>query len=148
MSRLEGSRVLPFALDRVSASLSDSGFLVNSLDKAEQILLSGPDRSVFKSRVGSGLFSSMVEVTLEVIERGAGATRFRAVTKASGGGGISEIFLQFDHHESGTHVRYQADILERTGFFKIVSQTMINSAAQAVIEDTWKSLETKLSAIG
>ncbi|WP_020473548.1 CoxG family protein [Zavarzinella formosa] len=147
MSRLEGSRLIPFPHERVSASLSDSEFLVRSLDRVDEILEAGPDRAVWKTRLGTGLFSSTVEITLEVIERLADSSRFRATTKATGGGGISEITLQFLRVDIGTDVRYQADILERTGFMKIVSMTLIQSAAKTVIDDTWKSLETKLSAI-
>lgn len=144
MSRLEGSRLIPFPRETVRSFLSDTGFMVSSLEKVESILLQTPDRSTFKSKLGVGLLSSTVEVTLEVVERSPEISRFRAITKASGGTGLSEISLRFLSQDSGTLVQFEAGILERTGFLKMVSPSLLNAAAQSIIEETWLALEKKL----
>ena len=108
------------------------------------VLEVGPDQSVWKTRLGMGVISSTIQVTLTVVERLGNQTKYLAVTSGGGGTGRSEILLSFDEHENGTHVTYQADILERTGLLKIVSISLIRSAAQTVIEETWQSINARL----
>ena len=146
MTPLAGSRVLPFPPSHVAASLSDAAFLVASLDRVEQVIESSPDRAVWKTRLGSGLFSSSVLVTLAVTARDASSARFTAVSKGAGGGGTAEIKLQFHPVDAGTEVRYHVDVIERTGFLKIVSQGMIHAAATAVMDETWPAIARKLAA--
>jgi carbon monoxide dehydrogenase subunit G len=146
MTPLEGSRTLPFPQDRVAASLSDAAFLVATLDRVEQVVESAAGRAVWKTRLGSGLFSSSVTVTLDVTAREVSVTRFKAVSKGAGGGGTADVALQFQPVDGGTEVHYRVDVVERTGFMKIVSQGMIHAAANAVIDETWSSVERKLAA--
>jgi len=146
MTPLEGSRVLPFPRVMVAEALSDARFLVESLDRVEQVIESAPDRAVWKTRLGSGLFSSSVVVTLDVSSRGESSAHFCATTKGAGGGGSAAVALTFLEVDGGTEIRYHVDVTERTGFMKIVSQGMIQAAANAVIAETWPAVERKLAA--
>ncbi|HEX3147507.1 MAG TPA: SRPBCC domain-containing protein [Gemmataceae bacterium] len=144
MAEFAGDRTFTLPVEVVAARLSDAGFLVGCLDKVDQVLEAAPDRAVLKLRTGFSFLSTTLEVTLNVVERSPTKTTFEALSRGVGASSRVSATLNFEADSDGTKVHYEAAIVERTGFLKIVSTGLIQAAAKTVIEDTWKSIEAKL----
>lgn len=146
MSRFEGERSFALPPDVVSARMGDPAFLLSCLQNVEQVVEAGPDRAVWKLRTGFSFLSTTLEVALTVAERSADRATYEAVSRGVGASSRVKAVLTFQPSVAGTTVRYNAEIVERTGFLKVVSTGLIQAAARTVIEDTWKAIEDKLSA--
>ena len=145
MIHFEGDRTFPLPVEAVAAQLGDAGFLVGCLEGVERVVETGPDRAVWTLRTGFSFLSATLEVTLTVTERSSAGAKFRAASKGVGASSLVEAALTFAPTGSGTTVHYVADMVERTGFLKVVSSGLIQSAAKSVIDDTWKAIEKKLT---
>jgi len=146
MIRFEGDRHFSLAKEIVASKLSNAAFLVSCLQKVEKILESSPDRAVWKLRTGFSFLSTSLDVTLSVTSRADDRATFDAHSKGVGASSLVRAVLSFLPNGEGTIVHYEAEVVERTGFLKIVSPGLIQAAAKTVIEDTWKSIEEKLEA--
>lgn len=146
MSHFEGDRTFPVAPDVVAARLGDAGFVVSCLNNVDQVVESGPDKAVWKLRTGFSFLSTTLEVSLTVVERSPERAAFEAVSRGVGASSKVRAVLTFQPAGQGTTVHYTADIVERTGFLKVISAGLIQAAAKTVIEDTWKAIEAKLAA--
>jgi carbon monoxide dehydrogenase subunit G len=146
--RFEGDRVFALPVSSVVAKLTDAGFLVGCLNNVEHVAEAGPDKAVWKLRTGFSFLSTTLDITLTVVERSESSATFKAFSRGVGASSTVQALLTFASADQGTRVHYSADVVERTGFLKIVSAGLIQSAAKTVIEDTWKSIEAKLSACG
>lgn len=144
MIRFEGDRHFSHPVDVVCPKLSDAAFLVGCLNNVEQLVEAAPDRAVWKLRTGFSFLSASLDITLTVEERTANSATFKAFSKSVGATSTVRAVLTFQPSETGTTVHYVADVIERTGFLKIVSGGLMQSAAKSVIEDTWKSIEAKI----
>ncbi len=142
----EGDRSFARPPADVAAKLSDAAFLVGCLDNVEHVVEAGPDKAVWKLRTGFSFLSTSLEVTLTVVERSPNSATFRAASRGVGASSVVQAVMTFVPAGEGTTVHYSADVVERTGFLKIVSGGLIQSAAKTVIEDTWKGIEKKLAA--
>ncbi|MSR53733.1 MAG: hypothetical protein EXS09_10655 [Gemmataceae bacterium] len=145
MIRFEGDRHFPLPKQIVASKLSDAAFLVSCLQKVEKVLESTPDRAAWKLRTGFSFLSTSLDVTLSVTNREADKTTYDAHSKGVGASSLVRAVLSFLPSGEGTAVHYEAEVVERTGFLKIVSNGLIQAAAKTVIEDTWKSIEAKLA---
>jgi carbon monoxide dehydrogenase subunit G len=145
MSHFEGDRTFPVAPDVVAARLGDAGFVVSCLNNVDQVVESGPDKAVWKLRTGFSFLSTTLEVSLTVVERSPERAAFEAVSRGVGASSKVRAVLTFQPAGQGTIVHYTADIVERTGFLKVISAGLIQAAAKTVIEDTWKAIEAKLA---
>lgn len=146
MIRFEGDRSYALPPDVVAARLSDAAFLVGCLNNVEEVVLSTPDKAVWKLRTGFSFLSTTLEISLTVTGRAPEITTYEAFSKGVGGSSRVLATLTFRLSDGGTTVHYTADIAERTGFLKIVSAGLIQAAAKTVIDDTWKSIAAKLQA--
>jgi carbon monoxide dehydrogenase subunit G len=144
MSHFEGDRTFPVAPDVVAARLGDAGFVVSCLNNVDQVVETGPDKAVWKLRTGFSFLSTTLEVSLTVVERSADRAAYEAVSRGVGASSKVRAVLTFQSAGQGTTVHYTADIVERTGFLKVISAGLIQAAARTVIEDTWKAIESKL----
>jgi carbon monoxide dehydrogenase subunit G len=142
--RFEGDRTFTLPPEVVAARLSDAAFLVACLQNVEHVAEAAPDKAVWKLRTGFSFLSTTLEIALTVLERTEASATFKAFSRGVGASSTVQAVLTFAPHENGTVVHYTADVVERTGFLKIVSAGLIQSAAKTVIEDTWKSIEAKL----
>lgn len=141
----EGDRTFALPPSAVAPKLSDAAYLVSCLQNVEQVIEAAPDKAVWKLRTGFSFLSTSLEVTLTVLERTETTTTFRAASRGVGASSTVQAVLTFTPAGAGTLVHYAADLVERTGFLKIVSAGLIQSAAKSVIEDTWTSIEAKLT---
>jgi carbon monoxide dehydrogenase subunit G len=146
MIHFEGDRSFPLTADIVAAKLGDAQFLLSCLQNVEQVMEANPDRAVWKLRTGFSFLSTSLEITLKVIDRSTTQATFEAFSRGVGASSTVRAVLSFQPAEAGTAVHYSADLVERTGFLKIVSGGLIQAAAKTVIEDTWKGIEAKLTA--
>jgi carbon monoxide dehydrogenase subunit G len=146
--RFEGDRTFALPPAVVAAELSDAKFLVGCLQNVEHVAEAAADKAVWKLRTGFAFLSTSLEITLTVVERSESAATYKAVSRGVGASSTVQAVLTFAPNETGTHVHYTADVVERTGFLKVVSPGLIQSAARTVIEDTWKSIELKLAGGG
>ena len=146
MPQFEGERSFALPPDFVAARLGDADFLLSCLHNVDHVVESGPDKAVWKLRTGFSFLSTTLEVTLTVTERTPDRAEYEAFSRGVGASSRVKAVLTFKPSDSGTTVRYSAEIVERTGFLKVVSSGLIQAAAKTVIEDTWKSIEAKLSA--
>ena len=146
MTSFDGERSLALPPDVVAARLGDASFLLSCLDNVEQVVESGPDKAVWRLRTGFSFLSTSLEVTLTVTERSPDRAAYDAVSRGVGASSRVKAVLTFQPSDAGTTVRYSAEMVERTGFLKVVSGGLIQAAARTVIDDTWKAIEAKLSA--
>jgi carbon monoxide dehydrogenase subunit G len=146
MIQFEGDR--PFALPpaAVAARLGDAAFLLSCLENVDQVIEAGPDKAVWKLRTGFSFLSTSLEVTLTVTDRSTDRAAYEAFSRGVGASSRVRAVLTFRPAGNGTTVHYTAELVERTGFLKVVSGGLIQAAAKTVIDDTWKSIEAKLSA--
>ena len=145
MIHFEGEQQFPLPKDEVAAKLSDAGFLVGCLSNVEQVVESTPDRAVWKLRPGFSFVRTTLDVTMEVVERKPGeSARFRMTSKGIGASSTVEAALNFQSADSGTAVRWTADITELSGLLKMVPRGLIQSAASKVIAETWEAVGQKL----
>ena len=147
MIHFEGDRTVPVPPNVAAARLGDAGFILSCLDNVGQVVESGPDKAGWKLRTGFSFLSTTLEVTLTVTERSADRVAYEAFSKGVGASSTVRAVLTFQPAGPGTTVHYAADIVERTGFLKVVSGGLIQAAAQKVIEDTWKAVESRLQAV-
>ncbi len=143
--QFEGDRPFPLPADAVAAKLGDAAFLLSCLQNVDQVVEAGPDKAVWKLRTGFSFLSTTLEITLTVTERSPDRAAYVAVSRGVGATSTVRAVLTFEPSGEGAKVRYAAEVAERTGFLKIVSPGLIQAAAKSVIEDTWKSIEAKLS---
>jgi carbon monoxide dehydrogenase subunit G len=146
MTPFEGERSFALPPDVVAARMGDAAFLLSCLQNVEQVVETGPDKAVWKLRTGFSFLSTTLEVTLTVTERAADRAAYEALSRGVGASSRVNAVLTFRPSEAGTTVHYSAEIVERTGFLKVISAGLIQAAARTVIEDTWRAIETKLSA--
>lgn len=146
MTKFEGDRSFALAVDIVAARLGDAAFLLSCLPNVDQVIETGPDKAVWKLRTGFSFLSTTLEITLTVTERSARRAAYEALSRGVGASSRVVAVLSFEPAGTGTLVRYSAELVERTGFLKVISGGLIQAAAQSVIDDTWKAIETKLSA--
>jgi carbon monoxide dehydrogenase subunit G len=144
MIHFEGDRTVPVAPAVVAARLGDAGFVLSCLDNVDQVVESGPDQAVWKLRTGFSFLSTSLEINLTVTGRSADRAAFEAFSRGVGASSKVQAVLTFQPAGTGTTIHYSADVVERTGFLKVVSGGLIQAAAQKVIEDTWKGIEAKL----
>jgi carbon monoxide dehydrogenase subunit G len=147
MIHFEGDRSFSLAPDLVAARLGDAGFLVSCLNNVDQVVESGPDQAVWKLRTGFSFLSTTLEIRLTVTERSADRAAYEAFSRGVGASSTVRAVLTFQPVGQGTTVHYAADVVERTGFLKIVSAGLIQAAAKTVIEDTWKAIESNLQVV-
>jgi carbon monoxide dehydrogenase subunit G len=145
MTKFEGDRTFTLPPDVVAAHLSDAAFLLSCLQSVDQVVEAGPDKAVWKLRTGFSFLSTTLEISLTVTERSVGRTGYEALSRGVGASSRVVAVLTFLPAGTGTLVHYTAEIVERTGFLKVVSGGLIQAAAKSVIDDTWKAIEAKLS---
>ena len=145
MIKFEGDRTFPLPPDVVAARLGDAAFLLGCLENVDQVVEAGPDKAVWKLRTGFSFLSTSLEVALTVTERAPDRAAYEALSRGVGASSRVTAVLTFRAAETGTTVLYAAELVERTGFLKVVSPGLIQAAARAVIDDTWKAIEAKLS---
>jgi carbon monoxide dehydrogenase subunit G len=146
MIKFEGDRSFALPPDLVAARLGDAAFLVGCLENVDQVVEAGPNKAVWKLRTGFSFLSTTLELTLTVTDRAPGRASYEALSRGVGASSRVLAVLTFQPAGSGTNVHYTAELMERTGFLKIVSSGLIQAAAMKVIDDTWKAIEAKLSA--
>ena len=146
MIQFEGDRSFSLPPAVVAPRLGDAAFLVSCLENVDQVVEAGPDKAVWKLRTGFSFLSTTLEVTLTVTERSAGRAAYEAFSRGVGASSRVRAVLTFQPAGAGTTVHYSAELVERTGFLKVVSAGLIQAAAKSVIDVTWKSIEAKLSA--
>jgi carbon monoxide dehydrogenase subunit G len=146
MTKFEGDRSFALPYETVAAKLGDAAFLLSCLRNVDQVVEAGPDKAVWKLRTGFSFLSTTLEVALTVTERSAERAAYEALSRGVGASSRVVAVLSFAPAGSGTLVRYTAEIVERTGFLKVISGGLIEAAARSVIDETWKAIEAKLSA--
>ena len=145
MIHFEGDKLFPLPIAVVSAKLSDAGFLVNALPDSK-VLEATPDRAAWTLRPKLSFVTGGMDATMESTAREPGTSAtFKIVTKAMGASSTVTVAMEFAEVGDETAVHWTGDVVEVTGLLKMVPKGLLQSAAQKVIEDVWKSVGEKLT---
>jgi carbon monoxide dehydrogenase subunit G len=148
MIHFEGDKLIPRPLAEVSAKLSDAGFLVNALPDS-QVSEATPDRAAWTLRPKLSFLTGSLSATMEVTGREAGkSAAFKIFTKAMGASSTVTVGMEFAEVGDETGIHWTGDVVEVTGLLKMVPKGLLQSTAQKVIEDVWKSVIEKVTARG
>ena len=144
MIHLAGERPFSQPISEVSSRLSDAGFLVGALPDVD-VLETGTDKAIWKMRPGFSFIRTTLETTLTVEKRVPDTSnKIHLVSSGIGATSTVEVKMTFEPQESGTLVKWTADILSLTGLLKLVPKGLIQSSAGKVIEETWAAVAKKL----
>ena len=145
MIHFDGERSFPLPVADVATKLSDASFLVSCQANVTELISATADRAVWKLRPGFAFVRGTLEVTMDIVERIPNtSTKIKMFSKGIGASTTVISELKFEQIETGTRVRWVADITEITGLLRMVPKGLIQSAAGKVITETWSEIEAKL----
>src|SRR5689334_51199 len=146
MMRFEGDRQFQVEPAMLWNQLRDTRFLASCIPDASLEGDPQPDRVVCSVRPGLAFVRGSLEVTL-AITRAEPDTALAYLVTSKGIGSSSTVAVDLAFTESGekTQVHWSAEVQQLGGLLKAVPGGLIRGAAQKVIEDLWRSIETKVA---
>jgi carbon monoxide dehydrogenase subunit G len=147
MVRFEGEKDFSHPPAEVWAKLSDARFLVQCMPDVESVKDVTADRAEVVVRPGFSFVRGTLETTLRIVDAVAPTeARYVMVNKGIGSSAEVEATIALAPRDSGTRVRWTAEIKTLGGLLKMVPSGLIRGAAQKVVNDTWNAVEAKLNA--
>lgn len=147
MVRFEGEKDFPQPPAEVWAKLSDARFLVPCIPDVESVAEVEADQARLVLRPGFSFVRGTLEVTLHVVDAVAPeSARYTIANKGIGSSADVEATIALAPQDTGTRVRWTAEIKALGGLLKMVPPGLIRGAAQKVVQDTWNAIEAKLAA--
>jgi carbon monoxide dehydrogenase subunit G len=147
MLSFEGDRDVAVPPAELASKLSDARFLSECIPGIESVARSEPEVVVCTLRPGFSFVRGTLELTLRVAEAvPAQLVRLELHSKGIGSTSKVEVALALTPQESGTRAHWLVEVKELGGLLKAVPRTLIQGAAQSVIEDAWKIVESRLVA--
>lgn len=146
MVRFEGEKDFPQPPEELWAKLSDAHFLVQCIPDVESVPEVEADHARLVLRPGFSFVRGTLEATLRVVDAAAPtAARYLVVNKGIGSSAEVEATVALTPHETGTRVRWTAEVKALGGLLKMVPAGLIRGAAQKVLNDAWNAVEAKLN---
>ena len=147
MLHFEGDQDLPLAPADLYARLRDARFLVQCLPDVESVSQAEPHEAAGVLRPGFSFIRGTLDMHLRVTETTPGqALQVHVQTRGIGSKSAVEARLTFTPHDAGTQAHWSADVVELGGLLKAVPQGLLKAAAQRVIADVWKGVESRLAS--
>jgi carbon monoxide dehydrogenase subunit G len=142
----EGERRLALPVGEVWPKLRDARFLVTCIPDATIAGEPTVDRAECVVKPNLTFVRGNLDVVVEMLE----ATEPRGLTVgilSKGIGSSSDVraWLEFASEGEGTHIRWQADVLQLGGLLKMVPAGLIRGAANKAIDDLWNGIERRLA---
>ena len=145
MIHIEGERSFAHPVGEVFVKLGDASFLLSCLKDVEQVIETNTDRAHWKLRPGFSFIRTTLDISMDIVERVTDNTiKVKLFSKGIGATSTVISVMTFHPHESGTTVRWVADVTELTGLLKLVPKSLIMSSAGKVIDETWAEIDAKL----
>jgi carbon monoxide dehydrogenase subunit G len=141
----EGERRFGMAPEQLWPKLRDASFLVHCIPDATVHGTPTRDRAECLVRPGFTFVRGQLETSIQILDAQEPAqVKFALASKGVGSQAAIETALALEPSESGTLVRWTADVTQLGGLLKMVPAGLIRGAAQQVIGQVWDSIETKL----
>jgi carbon monoxide dehydrogenase subunit G len=145
MLHFEGDREFAQPPAELWPRLADIQFLARCVPDAEAVTFPEADVAQLTLRPGLSFVRGTLDLTMRLTDRVEGqSARLLLTTKGIGTTSTVEAAYQLAAQDSGTRLHWTADVTQLGGLLKAVPQGLLKAAAQKVIADAWKSLETKL----
>src|SRR5207247_1994941 len=105
-----------------------------------------PSEAVCTIRPGFAFVRGTLELTIRVAEAvPERSVKLLLLSKGIGSSSAVEALLALEPRETGTHVRWQAQVKEMGGLLKMVPQGLVRGAAQKVVADAWTAVEAQVA---
>lgn len=145
MIRFEGTRDISQPPGELWPHLRDARFLVQCIPDGSTEGTPTSDRAVVTVRPGLTFVRGNLEVTMQVQEAIPNQSlKLLLTSKGIGSANDVEVVLQFAPQDTGTRITWAAEVTRLAGLLRAVPVGLIRGAAQKVIDDLWKSVETRL----
>jgi carbon monoxide dehydrogenase subunit G len=146
MQRFEGERRFAQTIDQLWPLFSDAAFLARCVPDATVKGEPQRDRAQYTVHPKLAFARGSMDVTMEIIERREPElVRFRLTSKGIGTSSTVETALTLTPAESGTMLKWVAEITQLGGLLKMVPSGLVRGAAQKVIEDVWDGIAKALA---
>jgi|GEM_PF-5892235 len=122
--------------------LSDTGKLAGVLPNIEQLHDVSAEHAAWKAHPTTKLFTSSIDVESSRVEYGDSFVVYR--TTAKGMGGTVTLLTRLDTEATDANhclVRWTAKVEHVTGLLRMVPPSLMRSAGQAGIDDTWREVQ-------
>jgi uncharacterized protein len=147
MLHFEGDQDLPLPPADLCARLADARFLVQCLPDVESVAQAELGEATCVLRPGFSFIRGTLDMHLRVVEATPGQElRVHVQTRGIGSKSAVEARLTFAPKDGGTQVHWAADVMELGGLLKAMPQGLLKAAAQKVIADVWKGVESRLAS--
>jgi len=147
MVRFEGEKDFPLAPADLWAKLTDARFLVQCIPDVESVTQQEANRAVLVLRPGFSFVRGTLDVTLHVVDAVSPNTaRYLVESKGIGSSADVEATVALSPQDTGTRVRWTAEVKTLGGLLKMVPAGLVRGAAQKVVNDAWSAVEAKLAA--
>jgi carbon monoxide dehydrogenase subunit G len=147
MLRFDGQKDFPrHAPEALWQKLADARFLVRCVPDVHEVKRQEAAAAEFVLRPGFAFVRGSLDVNLRVAEAES-PSRVRLVLHSKGIGTSAEVeaVLNLSAREAGCRVDWTVEVKQLGGLLKAVPQGLIRGAAQKVVEDAWKAVETRLA---
>ncbi len=146
MQPFEGERIFALPPEQLWPKLGDAAFLVTCIPDGTPHDGGTRDRAVCTVHPGFSFMRGSIDVTIEILG-GEEAKSVKYSQKSKGIGSTSEVetSLTLEPHESGTKIKWRAEIKSLGGLLKMAPSGLIRGSANKVIEDGWAGVAAKLS---
>lgn len=147
---LEGTEHFALANEPLWERLTDLSFVVQCMPDLDKVVLTEPQRIVFRVRPGFTFIRGTLEITLSLIDaRRPDQARMKIVSKGVGSGVTLEASVVLADAASQTDgqtcLAWTADVLELQGLLKPVGKSLIAAAARQVIAAAFERLRAELA---
>jgi carbon monoxide dehydrogenase subunit G len=147
---LDGMELFVQPCEHLWERLTDLSFVVRCMPDLDKVVLTEPNRIVFRVKPGFSFIRGTLEITLALIDaRRPDRARMRIGSKGVGSGVKMEAsFLLADAETSATGqtcLAWSAEVLELQGLLKPVGKSLIAAAARQVIAAAFARLRTELT---
>jgi carbon monoxide dehydrogenase subunit G len=145
MLRFEGTKDFTRAAAEVWGKLTDARFVVGCIPDVDTVKQVDADSAVCVVRPGFAFVRGTIELTLRIVERVPDrSARLLVQGKSIGSGSEVEAGFELSPKESGSQMKWTAEVKSLTGLLKAVPQGLIKAAAQKIINDGWTALEARI----
>ena len=146
MQPFSGERTFALPPDQLWPKMRDAGFLATCIPDGLPHDGATRDCAVCTVQPGFSFMRGSLDVTIEILG-GEEPKTLRYSQKSKGIGSSSEVetALTFEPHESGTKIRWTAEVKNMGGLLKMAPSGLIRGAASKVIEDVWTGVAAKLA---
>ena len=145
MLHFEGDRDFSQSPSELWPKLADIQFLAGCVPDSESVTLPESGTAQIVLRPGLSFVRGTLELTMKLTDLVENTSaRLFLTTKGIGTTSTVEASYSLKAIEHGTQINWTADVTQLGGLLKAVPQGLLKAAAQKVITDAWKGLETKL----